>query len=215
MRNLLVCLPILLGGCDKIEAWMNDHYASTDRVSSLEGRVKTMERAVNTPPAMINQDEASFNECVLSHMKEATTEAAVFVMKDACLHSVSVGITDLSPLLQSTASYGPVWGYGIGGAVEMHFVVNIRNLSMYTLTQVTIAIYDKTANRSNNYTVDYFNAPMTQGMMPGSDNDRTNYEQLKPGETSFIVWANLTVQDPKNFFQKYDWSIIGAKGYIR
>lgn len=204
MRRGLVVVAVmcvLIAGCDD-----HDKQAQNERrIQQLEAQVKSLQQQLAT-----NGNPASFDDCVLSNMKGVNSDLAAESVKESCLRKMSVPMNDLAALQGSTAGYGNINGYG--GATGLH--LTIENGSAFTITELTIAVKEKQTGHTSFYDVSSFPPPLPPGVvLAGRPRDITEQMRLPPGRHSFTVEITETVSAPNDFFNRYSWGIVSAKGY--
>jgi hypothetical protein len=220
-RALVFPILLVLGGCDQVSEWFAEHFASHDQADRLEARVAQLEKQTATIQASVeglkqavDPTASSFDECVLAHMKGVNSDAAALAIKESCLSSVSKPLVDISPLAQSSAQYGEIFG-SIG---RRHFglYIHLRNNTPFTITEVGIEIQEVKTQKANFYNLRYFSPPVEPGViLGGPPSDPTSEMQLGRGESLFTMEVNESIDNSMDFFKRYRWDIVSAKGFVR
>jgi hypothetical protein len=168
------------------------------------------------PSGTENSNGSAFDACVLSHSGGSMSDFAARSVKESCIRSSEQPLTNSA--LQNL-NMRAAFSNSLDIQNDSGLIVQFNNNVGYTITSLTIRVFNNSLKTSNKYTIRSFYPP-TSYSMTISNSDPTTFMMLPPGLNTFVV--PITEQpspDNKNadghdlFFKQFSWSLVSAEGW--
>jgi hypothetical protein len=155
---------------------------------------------------------SEFDQCVLQHMQGITSDLAAASVKESCLRTVETQLPHeaLDAFKTAGAAFGQLPAFAEGG---FGLYITLNNTSGYTITELTIQIDDNRTNSHATYVIRDFPFVPPPGTIMGLPRDPTLLKMIGPGPRKFYTAINETTRDVTEWHNRYDWSLISAKGF--
>ena len=199
----IVSLFIILVGCEKQDS------STISKLNNLENKLAEISIRIEK-----NFEINSYDDCIISNMKNSTIFVSAVSIKESCIQKFSAILPDsVTDKILSTG----VLPYGIKVNEDgyIQFNVNLNNLTEYRISEVSFLIKNKNFSQLNSYIVNKFYFPEILGVIvsKGPD-DPTIYNFIDKGLRDFIVKTNIRSPDASKFFQEHEIMFRANKGFL-
>ena len=176
------------------------------RFNHVENALISLNEARQSDKKKAVDQGVSYNDCVIEHVKDVTTEAAAYAVKESCLGKASRLLPQsVVDALGATAWYEPKTSV-------LH--VSIENKSQATLTEIRIIVGEKSSPKSNLYVSTLLTYPGSPQLMKfGELRDPSDFHTIPPGEGQLDISISEIAETSTVFFEKYYFDINSVKGF--
>jgi hypothetical protein len=105
------------------------------------------------------------------------------------------------------------WPDFFNSLLEYGIVIRLKNMTVYSLSEVVILIHNKNTGLTTRYSATTFTEPLVPGALLTGSGEPALTQIIKPGETRrFFVHINEAASNPTAFRDNYGWDVTATKG---